>query len=172
VRSTTADAVEISEEEHIALLEASASGQRIVIGDDGRPAAADPPPVPVEQTKAVLCAQVDATADAIYVVIGGPSPGRLAEYQQAKTDALAFQAAGYAGTPSPTIACWSAAKGWTDRQACDDILATAAQWEAALQGIRSARLTGKASINAAADAEAAQAAASTAIANIRAVVGG
>jgi hypothetical protein len=123
----------------------------------------------LDQVKATLCDQVDSAADAVYVEIGGPSPGRMAEYQQANTDAAAFKAAGYAGNAPPTVACWAEANaGWTNQQAADDIIATAARWTAALQAIRSARLLGKASINAATTTDAAEAAAATAISNVQA----
>lgn len=164
------DAIEITDQEHADLIAGTCVGKIIAVVD-GAPALADPPEPPLEQTKAALCAQVDAVADTVYVAIGGPSPGRMAEYQQAKADAQAFQSGGYAGTAPETIACWSQAKGWTDQAACDDILATAAQWEGALVAIRTRRLTGKANVAAAADAASAQAAADAAIASIRAVVG-
>ena len=133
----------------------------------------EPMPQPtLTEVKADLCGQVDASADAAYIAIGGPSPGRLAEYKQAKADADAFKAAGYAGTVPDTIACWSEAKSWTDQQACDDILTTAASWEMALAVIRRQRLIGKANVNAAADAAAAQVAADAAMAIIQSVPAG
>lgn len=124
------------------------------------------------EVKLDLCMRVDASADAAYIAIGGPSPGRLAEYKQAKADADAFQAAGYAGTVPDTIACWAEAKGWTAQQACDDILSTAASWETALAVIRRQRLIGKKNVNAASDADAAQAAADLAISTIQSIPAG
>lgn len=165
-----ADAVAITVDKHRALLAAQASGSTIQADASGAPIAVAPTPPTLAQTQAALCARVDAAADAAYIAIGGPSPGRLAEYRQAKDDATAFKAAGYAGTAPNTIACWAQAQGWTAQQACDDILATATAWESALIAIRSARLLGKASVNAAADADAAQAACTAAIANINAVL--
>lgn len=120
----------------------------------------------------LLCASIDAAADSAYIAIGGPSPGRLAEYQQANTDATAFKAAGYAGTAPKTVQCWATASGMTAQAACDSILATAAAWEAVLVGIRSARLIGKANVNAATTLADAQAAAATAIANVKTAAGG
>lgn len=115
-----------------------------------------------------LCAQIDATADQVYVAIGGPSPGRLAEYQQANTDAQAFKAAGYAGTVPTTVACWSTASGMTNQAAADNIIATAAAWVTVLENIREARLVGKSNVNKATTTAAAQSAAATAIAQIQA----
>jgi hypothetical protein len=122
--------------------------------------------------QAALCISVDAAADAAYVAIGGSSPGRLAEYKQAKADADVFKAAGYSGIVPGTIACWVQATGWTAQQACDDILSTADAWNNALVAIRSARLIGKANVKLAATSTDAELAANTAVANIHAVAAG
>lgn len=138
----------------------------------GETFATEPPSPSLDAIKSGLCMSVDAAADASYAAIGGSSPGRLAEYQQAKSDALAFQAGGYVGEAPATISCWAQAKDWTDQQACDDILSTAAAWEQALVAIRSMRLSGKADVNAASDAGSAQSAADSAIASIRSIPSG
>jgi hypothetical protein len=136
-------------------------------------APAEVPPAPtLDQVKAVLCVQVDGAADAAYAEIGGNSPGRIAEYKQAKADADAFKAAGYVGTVPDTIACWAEAQGWSAQQACDNILTTAQSWDGALAAIRRSRLIGKSNVNAAASEDAAQAAANAAIANVLAVPAG
>lgn len=135
-------------------------------------APASAPVVTLAELRAALCVSVDAAADAAYVAIGGPSPGRLAEYRQANDDAVAFKAAAYAGDVPATIGCWMQATGWTAQQACDDILETAAAWNAALVAIRSARLLGKAAVNAATTAAGAKDAADTATASIRSVLAG
>ena len=134
--------------------------------------ATEPPEPTMAEVKLTLCAQIDAAADTAYIAIGGPSPGRLAEYKQAKADADAFKAAAYTGPVPDTIACWAEAKAWTAEQACDDILTTATSWEMALSVIRRQRLIGKASVNAASDAAAAQAAADLAISTIQSVPAG
>ena len=129
-----------------------------------------PAPPPLSAVQAMECAGVDSCADAVYVEIGGPSPGRLAEYQQASTDASAFAAAGYTGNVPVTVSCWAQANtGWTNQEAAEDIIATASKWIAALQAIRSARLLGKAAVMAATTVADAQSAATTAISNIHAV---
>lgn len=127
------------------------------------------PPAPsLNQVQVDVCIAIDAAADSVYVAIGGPSPGRLAEYQQASTDASAFKAAGYEGAVPVTVSCWTQANpGWTDQQAADDIIATAEKWITALQGIRSARLLGKYAVMQAATVAAAQAAAQSAMSNIQ-----
>lgn len=166
------DAVEVTPEAYAALLAAQASGSRIQADANGSPIAIAPAPLTFADEQALLCARIDATADAAYIAIGGPSPGRMAEYQQAETDASAFKAAGYSGVVPSTIDCWAQAKGWTAQQAADDILATAAAWRGALQSIRSARLLGKASVNATSTLQDAQAAADAAIANVQSAAAG
>jgi len=127
-----------------------------------------PPAASLNQVQASGCIAIDAAADTAYIVIGGPSPGRLAEYQQASADASAFKASGYIGTVPVTVSCWAQANtGWTDQQAADDIIATAQKWISALQGIRSARLLGKYAVMQAATVAAAQEAAHTAITNVQ-----
>lgn len=116
-----------------------------------------------------LCSQIDGAADAVYIAIGGPSPGRLAEYQQANTDAQQFKAAGYAGTVPSTVQCWATASNITPQQSADNIIATATAWISALEAIREARLIGKANVNKAANTADAQTAAASAIAQIQAV---
>lgn len=138
----------------------------------GETFATEPPEPTLFEVRLTLCMQIDAAADGAYIAIGGPSPGRLAEYKQAKADADAFKAAGYTGSVPDTIACWAEAKAWTAEQACDDILTTAASWEMALSVIRRQRLIGKANVNASADADAAQAAADAVIATIQSIPAG
>lgn len=120
-------------------------------------------------SQTALCASIDSTADTIYIAIGGPSPGRLAEYQQANTDAQAFKASGYTGNVPATVQCWATASNITAQASADNIIATASGWELALTTIRSARLLGKAAVMAATTLAAAQAAAQSAISQIQSV---
>lgn len=64
-----ADAVEITREEHAALLAAQAAGKTIIADENGRPAAADPPPAP-EQIAARFEARVQAWLDAEAQALG------------------------------------------------------------------------------------------------------
>lgn len=163
------DSVSVTEAERQALLTALNSGGSILIDAQGLPVAVQPTAPTLQDLKATLCVSIDSSADAVYIAIGGPSPGRLAEYQQAQTEANAFKAAGYAGMVPPTVQCWATAKGWTGQQACDDILTTAAQWLGALQAIRSARLMGKQAVLNSADEASARAASAAAIEDMQAI---
>lgn len=166
------DVVQITDVVHASLMDAQAAGDTIQADANGHPIAVAPAAPSLAQVQASLCASIDATADAAYVVIGGPSPGRLAEYQQANNDATAYKAAGYAGAVPQTVQCWATASSIAPKAAADSILATAAQWMAVLNGVRSARLIGKGTVNAASTAADAEAAAATAIANVTAAAGG
>lgn len=84
--------------------------------------------------------RIDADVDAVYEAVIG---SRITEYQTAKDDASAFKAGGYVGTAPASVHCWATVKGWTDQQACDDILATAANWLNAQQSMRANRLARK-----------------------------
>lgn len=162
------DIVEVSEDTLQALLVAQMQGQSIELDASGAPV---PVPVPAQSLASVqaqLCASIDAMADAAYVTIGSPSPGRLAEYQQASNDAQAFKAAGYpAADVPPTVACWVTASGMTPEAAADNIISTASAWISVLQNIRAARLIGKKNVNTATNTTDAQAAANNAMAQIQ-----
>lgn len=89
-----------------------------------------------------LIADIDRKADALRLAIVG-DPLRVEEYRVAREEAAAFIAAGYTGTVPNSVQSWASAKGWTAKQAADDIATTAQQWSNALYAIRSIRLTGK-----------------------------
>ena len=58
-----ADAVEITEVEHAALLEGQSQGKRIVADENGRPVLQDPPPPTAEQIMSRLSARVQQWLD-------------------------------------------------------------------------------------------------------------
>lgn len=138
--SMPADVVEITAEEHAALLAGQSLGKLIVFGEDGHPFLAEPPPVPV--TAAALCTQIDTTADAARRAVAG-DPLRAVEYDRAAAEAQAFKDAGYPADAVPrTVAAW-AISGRTARQAADNILLESAAYTEALYQIREARLGAK-----------------------------
>ncbi|MFC3457267.1 hypothetical protein [Massilia haematophila] len=68
------------------------------------------------------------------------------EYKLAEQHAREYRAAGYTGEAGRGVTGWTRAKhrqGWTDRDAADDILATADRWYGLLFDIRDARLAAK-----------------------------
>ncbi|BBH14541.1 hypothetical protein [Chromobacterium haemolyticum] len=84
------DAVEITTEEHAALLFAQSAGKVIRAGEDGKPLAVDPPPPPLESLKAVQAKiltdtmdeleaeQHRATREALNALLVGVPPAEIA----------------------------------------------------------------------------------------------
>lgn len=96
-------------------------------------------------------AQIDAQCDAARLRVVG-DPVRVKEYERTQVQAEAYKAQGYPADVPTTVKSWQDAKwreGWTAQQACDDILAAAAQWLAALDAIRDLRLKAKEDVRAA-----------------------
>lgn len=97
--------------------------------------------LPLADVVARAVAQVDVAADAARLAV---SPaGRDLEYQRAEVQARTFKDAGYIGDVPPCVDSWARAKQWAAEDAANDILATAARWYAALDGIRDLRLNAK-----------------------------
>lgn len=145
--------------------------------EDGWAEYVAPAPTPEElaaqlvATEAVQTARIDeAAGEARRRLV---SPGYLVdqEYLMAYEDALAYQAAGYAGAVPAGVQTWADAKGWPAQQAADDILATRALWKGVSAAIRGLRLSGKEAVRAAATAEAKTAAADTVVAQLAAIGG-
>ena len=94
-----------------------------------------------------LCAKIDAVAgDARRALAGDPL--RALEYRQAALQAKAFKDVGYPKQAVPTgVSAW-VVKGRTAKQAADQILAKAVEFEANLLALRELRLKGKAQVRA------------------------
>jgi len=94
-----------------------------------------------------LCAKVDTAADNARRTMAG-DPLRALEYQQAALEAQAFKDQGYPKKAVPlSVSAW-VVKGRTARQAADQILAKAAEFEANLLALRELRLKAKVQIRA------------------------
>lgn len=148
------DAVEITAEEHAALIEGQSSGKIITTDETGRPVLADPPPAPANERRAAAKRTIDAAAGnarARYV-----SAGQLVEeeYRLALQQTQAWRDAGSPSEQVPAaIQDWADAAGITAEQAATSIEQTAVAWEAVLLQVRQVRLAGKAAVDAAGDAD-------------------
>ncbi|WP_434572172.1 phage tail protein [Pseudomonas sp. Z3-8] len=101
----------------------------------------------VQQEGERLCDNIDAAADVARRALAG-DPLRALEHQQAAREAQAFQGQGYPKKAVPlSVSAW-VVKGRTARQAADQILAKAAEFEANLLALRELRLKAKAQIRA------------------------
>lgn len=137
----------------------------------GNPVLVDPSPTLV--TAAVLCSQIDQAADTARRAVAGDAL-RAVEYANAATEAKAYADANYQGAVPPMVAAW-AINGRNAQQAADNILAEAAQYNAALVQLRTVRLNAKELIRsamAAGNVEQAQNIAAETIASIEAAVAG
>lgn len=102
--------------------------------------------------------QIDAAGESLRLAVINNMPTQTEEYRQALQQAQAWRAAGWPETEEqpapPDVVSWAMAKwrnGWTARQAADDILAVAAQWEAIISQIRMLRLLNKEDVRHATD---------------------
>lgn len=94
-----------------------------------------------------LCGKVDTAADSARRTMAG-DPLRALEYQQAALEAQVFKDQGYPKKAVPlSVSAW-VIKGRTARQAADQMLAKAAEFEANLLALRELRLKAKAQIRA------------------------
>jgi hypothetical protein len=94
-----------------------------------------------------LCAKIDAAADNARRTLAG-DPLRALEYQQAALEAQAFKDQGYPKKAVPlSVSAW-VVKGRAARQAADQILAKAAEFEANLVALRELRLKAKTQLRA------------------------
>lgn len=94
----------------------------------------------LDEAKAQALKDIDAASDSLYHAVLG---ARAQEYNVARGQAQAFAQGGYNGAAPTSVASWAQAKNQTAQWAADDILATAALWEQAMQTIRAARLLAK-----------------------------
>jgi len=94
-----------------------------------------------------LCTKIDAAADSARRTLAG-DPLRALEYQQTALEAQAFKEQGYPKKAVPlAVSAW-VVKGRTARQAADQILAKAAEFDSNLLALREVRLKAKAQIRA------------------------
>lgn len=97
------------------------------------------------ELQAAAIDSIDAAADAARAKVLVKQTNNI-EYQAALADASKYRDAGFMGAAGPGVTTWTHAKrrhGWTDRDAAENILATAAVWEGALMFIRGLRLDAK-----------------------------
>ena len=97
--------------------------------------------------KVSLKGKIDGLANTIYSQFVA-TPGLLKEYQDAENSSRAWLTDMGQPTP-PSVSSWAVPKNWTNEQAAEDILGTAAQLNGLMNLIRKARLLGKQNVEAA-----------------------
>lgn len=147
-----ADAIEITSEQHAALLDGQAQGMRIVADAEGLPVLLSPPVPTLGDVKAALMADVDTKISDIY----SRFTRFETEYVQREAAAHAFKAGGYADDAGVWVMAFAGSAGMSAQAATDLIISQADSMRAALQALGALRM-GKYGIAAAASEAAAQA---------------
>lgn len=83
-----ADGVEITDDEHAALIDGQSAGKRIIAGADGRPVLSDPPTVPFAQIAAAYLNTVRITREGILNRISGIGFAAMADGDTATVDGI------------------------------------------------------------------------------------
>lgn len=164
-----ADAVEITAEEHAALLAGQSAGKRIIPDATGRPILADPPAPLLADVLASALAAIDTTAGAARSRYITTVPGQEATYLIKAQQARDYQAAGHTGPVPALVQAEADATGEAPQLACGRILAEEAAWIAKAAQIETARRRGKIAVGAAADVPAVDAARELALAELEAL---
>lgn len=105
----------------------------------------------LEKIKANFIRQIDTDTDNLIRLVIGERGG---EYERAEKESLNYKLEGYTGSVPSSVSAWTAAKGWTDKEAADDIIAAATNWRNLQASLRSERLLCKEQGRASADAAA------------------
>ena len=169
-----ADAVEISDAEHSALMAGQSVGKRIQADANGRPVLVDRPAPTLAATVAEALATIDAEAGrarARYITV---APGQEATYMLKEAHARAYKAAGYVGDYAMVSAEAKAVNGDKPtatqiKAAADTIVAQADAWIVLASQIERQRIAGKIAVAAAVDVAAVTVAAELAILELQAL---
>lgn len=142
------DAVEISQEQHAALLAGQSSGQVIMPGKDGKPVLAPKAPSHLHQwngkewmldkaaASQLLAEAIDKGTDAINNMVDGAYRHVTRfwpEYQLREQQAIEYKAGGYKGELPTQVAAFAQPTGKGGKEATDIILAQAAKLRATLE---------------------------------------
>lgn len=163
------DAVELTADEHGALIAGQSAGKRIIPDASGRPVLADPPAPLLADVLAASLSAIDTAAGTARSRYITTVPGQEATYLIKAQQARDYQAAGYAGPVPSLVQAEADATGEAAQLACDRILAEEAAWVAKAAQIETARRRGKIAAQAAADVAAVEAARDAAIADLAAL---
>ncbi len=167
-----ADTVEITRDDHAALLASQSDGKRIAPDVNGYPVAVDPPPPTLAEAQGAALAAIDNAAGmarARYITVAA---GQEATYMLKEAQARSYKAAGY---PAASVADYpmvdaeamamhgAAPTAAQIKTAADGIIAQADAWITKAALIERARIAGKRAVSAAADVAGADTARAAAI---------
>ena len=125
-----ADAVEITEAEHAAMLEGQSQGKRIVADENGYPTLQDPPPLTLDEAKVAKLAEINAACDAEIEAIKATYPDtEVMSWGKQETEARALVLDATADTP--LIDAIASARGLDRVELANRIIAHADQFATA-----------------------------------------
>ena len=146
------DAVEITTEEHQALLEGQSQGKRIVADENGYPVLHDPPPLTLNGAKQVKLAEINAECDAEIEAIKATYPDtEVMSWDKQEMESRALLANATATTP--LIDSIASARGLGRVELANRIIANADQFAVASGASLGKRQKLEDQINAAATVE-------------------
>ena len=145
------DVVEISAEDHAALLAAQSAGFRIVAGEDGVPVISPRVSPPIDQLRANAKGEMVAWIDRLTEQLRADIPrDEIASWPAKSGEARAFLAN---GTAAPILQVEADMVGLTLTEVAETIVARAALYEAVVGAVAGIRRNTAAAIDAATDAE-------------------
>ena len=143
-----ADAVEITAEEHQALLEGQSNGKVIAADKNGKPVLKNPPPLTLDEAKVAKLAEINAACDAEIGAIKATYPDtEVMTWDKQEREARALLADAAAVTP--LIDAIASARGLDRVELANRIIANADQFATASGALLGKRLKLKDEINAA-----------------------
>lgn len=152
-QATPADAIEISDEEYFALLEAQSHGAQIVAGEDGKPVAYREP-VDMDALKTQAKRAVDSAAENERLKYVTPGQGQSLTYQRKLEEArLATSQDDPPPEDFPFLAASVGIDGDTVKSVAGVVIEMDRQWSSIGASIEKTRLTAKRDIDRAKDAQ-------------------
>ena len=147
------DAVAITEEEHIELIQGQQENGKLIVSDSsGYPFLQDPPTLPVVERIELAKRAIDTAAGKARSRFVSSGDFIDQEYSQVDASVKAWRESGSPASDVPgDVQAWAAATGMTAEEAAADIEQTSANWRSLLTTIRHIRLAGKAAVDAADD---------------------
>lgn len=142
-------AVEITVEQHQALLAGQSAGQIIQPDSNGNPSLANQPAPLLAAYQATMLAKIDKDAAALRGLFITANSGQVATYIMKYNDASAFKTAGYTGTVPGLVQAEADATGEDAKTAADDIIAQYTAWNTLAAAIEKVRRIAKIAVAAA-----------------------
>lgn len=143
------DAVEITIEEHVALMEGQSQDKQIVADENGYPVLVDPPLPSLDEAKTSALLFIDNLSGQARSKFLTVAPGQELTYLLKQSQAESFKAANFEGTVPNLVQAEADATNVTPKEACVSILLAAQSLSENLAEIEVVRRAGKIAVRAA-----------------------